>query len=287
MASPVDTTTISTPANLTLPEQQQQQQQASEEETVSSPRAIITLDSNGEHMLQTPWTFWFSRKIPKTQHPTPINYAEHLQKIAAFNTVESFYRTYVYIARPQELPKESHFHMFKGDAVPMWESFPNGGCWIIKITKKNPQLALIWEELLVYAVGETFEEPDIVGVVLNIRAKEYVLQIWNSDSQNAILRARVCEKLRYYLRLEPTTPIEYKPNSLSLKGNDKVSNRNGKASGAAKDKKKKKKGNKANSSKAEATGNTNNTNINNNAQATSSTSSPSSPTTSNDSFEII
>lgn len=57
-----------------------------------TPQAIVALDSNGEHLLQSPWTFWFARKIPKTQHPTPVNYAEHLQKIASFNTVESFYR---------------------------------------------------------------------------------------------------------------------------------------------------------------------------------------------------
>ena len=55
---------------------------------------LVTLDGNGEHLLQSPWTFWFARKMPKA-HPSPVNYAEHLQKIASFNTVESFYR-YLY-----------------------------------------------------------------------------------------------------------------------------------------------------------------------------------------------
>lgn len=57
----------------------------------TSPKNIVTLDANGEHLLQSPWTFWFARKMPKA-HPSPSNYAEHLQKIASFNTVESFYR---------------------------------------------------------------------------------------------------------------------------------------------------------------------------------------------------
>jgi hypothetical protein len=56
-----------------------------------APKTIVTLDSNGEHMLQSSWTFWFARKMPKA-HPSPVNYAEHLQKIASFNTVESFYK---------------------------------------------------------------------------------------------------------------------------------------------------------------------------------------------------
>lgn len=250
----------------------------------------VSLDNNGEHLLQSSWTFWFARKIPKT-HPSPVNYAEHLQKIASFNTVESFYKTYVYLARPQELPKESIFHMFKGDAIPMWESFPNGGCWVIKINKKQPQLALIWEELLVYCIGETFEEPDIVGVVLSVRAKEYILQIWNSDCQNNALRVRVCDKLKYYLRLDPSTPIEYKANSQSLKSNDKAPHRNGKVVVPPKDKKKKKKGgNKSAAANANANNNTNNANNTNttsnntNASATTavppSTSTPSEPVSS-------
>lgn len=57
----------------------------------AAPKGIVTLDSNGEHLLQSPWTFWFARKMPKA-HPSPTNYAEHLQKIASFNTVESFYK---------------------------------------------------------------------------------------------------------------------------------------------------------------------------------------------------
>lgn len=205
------------------------------------PKTIVTLDSNGEHLLQSPWTFWFARKMPKA-HPSPVNYAEHLQKIASFNTVESFYRTYVYIARPHDLPKDSTFHMFKGDVVPMWESFPNGGCWSIKLPKKHPQLALIWEELVFYSVGEAIEEPDLVGIVLTIRAKEYTIAIWNADSQNPALRTRVAEKIKYYLRLDPATPIEYKPNSASLRNDQKVARQ--KVVVPTKEKKKKKKANK-------------------------------------------
>eukprot|EP00026_Physarum_polycephalum_P009349 Phypoly_transcript_09470.p1 GENE.Phypoly_transcript_09470~~Phypoly_transcript_09470.p1 ORF type:complete len:308 (-),score=75.29 Phypoly_transcript_09470:402-1325(-) len=211
--------------------------------TEPTPKTIVTLDSNGEHLLQSPWTFWFARKMPKA-NPSPVNYAEHLQKIASFNTVENFYKTYVYIARPLDLPKDSSFHMFKGDVVPMWESFPNGGSWIIKLSKKHPQLALLWEELVFYCVGEALEEPDIVGIVLNIRPKEYTIAVWNADSQNPALRARVAEKLKYFLRLDPATPIEYKANSASLRGEQKASHRNGKLVVPSKEKKKKKKANK-------------------------------------------
>lgn len=40
-------------------------------------------------------------------------------------------------------------------------------------------------------VGESFEEPDVVGVALSIRSKEDVLSIWLRDSSNQIARIKV------------------------------------------------------------------------------------------------
>ncbi len=69
--------------------------------TASSPPTSITtkaaLDEKGEHLLENHWTFWFSKKLPKSTKPA--EYAGHLQKIASFHTVEEFYRydlTYYY-----------------------------------------------------------------------------------------------------------------------------------------------------------------------------------------------
>ena len=41
----------------------------------------------------------------------------------------------------------------------MWEEFPEGGCWIIRIKRKAGQnyVNRMWESLLLSVIGETFE----------------------------------------------------------------------------------------------------------------------------------
>lgn len=48
-------------------------------------------DTNGEHLLETPWTFWYDHKLPKSP-TTPQNYADHLRKLGTFSTIEGFFR---------------------------------------------------------------------------------------------------------------------------------------------------------------------------------------------------
>jgi hypothetical protein len=40
-------------------------------------------------------------------------------------------------------------------------------------------------------VGEAFEEPDVVGVALSMRAKEDVLSVWLRDSSNALAKIKL------------------------------------------------------------------------------------------------
>jgi translation initiation factor 4E len=75
----------------------------------------------------------------------------------------------------------------------------------------------MWEELVFAAIGEVFEDSDVVGVVLSIRPKEDALSIWNNDHANLSLRNKIGEKLKEIWELPADSQIEYKNHSASIK----------------------------------------------------------------------
>jgi len=109
---------------------------------------------------------------------------------------------------------------------------------MLKVKKKDPEvrLGLLWEQLLFATIGESFEDPKIVGIVLSIRTKADVIALWSSDGQNNSIVHRMSDRLRSILNLSNTIQIEYKPHLTSMK--DKSTYRNGKVV-TPKDKKRK------------------------------------------------
>lgn len=88
---------------------------------------------------------------------------------------------------------------------------------MVKI-KKNPGLLdRLWEQLILSAICELFDEPNVVGVVLSIRTKEDVLSVWNRDSSNQRAKLAIGEKVKQILHLGPRSIIQYKHNKLSIK----------------------------------------------------------------------
>merc|ERR1740123_1697627 len=64
---------------------------------------------------------------------------EGLTQLGSFNTIEGFYRHYAHLLRPSELPRDHNCYLFRKPYKPMWEEFPEGGCWIIRIKRKASQ----------------------------------------------------------------------------------------------------------------------------------------------------
>mmetsp|Transcript_29047 Transcript_29047/g.40881 ORF Transcript_29047/g.40881 Transcript_29047/m.40881 type:complete len:213 (-) Transcript_29047:1253-1891(-) len=175
------------------------------------------MDPSNQHALQSSWTIWFDKK-PKNKAKLSTNYEENLVKVGTFQTVEQFYRYYVHLKKASELPKESNVHIFREGSKPMWESFPKGGCFIKKVRKTEDNLLQrMWEELIIATIGEAFEDPDVVGIVLSIRPKEDAISIWNKDNHNHSLRVKIGEILKEIWNLEAHTSIEYKQHSTSMR----------------------------------------------------------------------
>jgi len=199
---------------------------ATAEETAAEGNGEIVV-YDGVHQLATPWTFHFDKKLPKPANFK--NYAQNLQKLGKFDTLEGFWKHYSNLKSPDAIPNGHNLFMFRHSLTPAWEVFPKGGTWIIKVRKKNGVINRLWEELLFACVGEMFEaSSDIVGVMLSIRNRDDLLSVWNKDNvKDPEVRFKIGEKLREILNLDESTQVEYKHFKSAIK--DGSSFRNAKA----------------------------------------------------------
>jgi translation initiation factor 4E len=164
-------------------------------------------------------------------------YEQNLQKIGGFDTLESFWSYYSHLKRPSQLDAFSSYHVFRDETTPTWENYSQGGHWLVTMKKpvgQDDRLNRLWEQLLYALIGEEFEDPLVVGIVVQVRSKEDVLSVWLSDKAP---KFRVGEKLKQILHLGPSTVIEYKNNASSIK--DGTGIRNAQAYKIAEEKKKK------------------------------------------------
>jgi translation initiation factor 4E len=186
-----------------------------------------------DHPLETSWSFWFDKKASYKKTDSTTEFKSHLQKLGTFDSVEGFWKLYCYLKRPSVLEINVNLYLFREgpNIIPMWEAFPNGGCWILKIMKKKEGgpsvLGKMWQEMVFAMIGETFEEPDVVGLSVSIRKNEDLISVWNVDNRNDEIRFKIGEKIKQILDLEPSTIIEYKHHADSLR--DMSTFRNAKA----------------------------------------------------------
>jgi len=169
-----------------------------------------------ESPLETAWTFWYDKHTSDKKESD--QYMEGLRQLGTFSTIQGFYRHYSYLRRPSELPRDYNCYMFRKNYKPMWEEFPEGGCWIIRIKRKAAQNYVnhMWENLLIACIGEAFEMPDVVGCVLSTKLKDDVLSIWNLSNRGTPARFRIGERLKEILDLNMTALIQYKEHMQSL-----------------------------------------------------------------------
>jgi translation initiation factor 4E len=175
---------------------------------------------SSDHKLQTSWCFWYDKKTPYKQID-PVSYRSKLIKLGSFNTVETFWKMYVHMKRPSSLELNVNLYLMRDGSnhAPLWEVYPRGGCWILKIKKKVSGVSVLgkmWQDIVFAAIGECFEEPTVVGISLCIRKNEDLISVWNSDSRNSDIKFNIGEKMKEILDLESDTVIEYKYHAESM-----------------------------------------------------------------------
>lgn len=187
-----------------------------------------------DHPLQSSWAFWYDKKqrFNISTYDADI-FRNRLVKLATFDSIESFWKVYLYLKRPSSLDLNVNLYLFRDGPhhAPMWEAYPRGGCWILKVKKRKDSgasvLGKMWQDLVFAAIGEAFEEPDVVGISVCIRKEQDLLSIWNADNRNDEIRFKIGESMKRILDLEPSTVIEYKHHAVSMQ--DMSTFRNAKA----------------------------------------------------------
>ncbi|XP_068734159.1 eukaryotic translation initiation factor 4E type 2-like isoform X2 [Montipora capricornis] len=178
----------------------------------------------GEHPLQCPYAFWFSRRAPgKLQSST--NYASNIKLVGKFASVEQFWAFYSYLVRPGDLSGHSDIHLFKDGIKPMWEDEANkhGGKWIVRLRKGLASRC--WENLILAMLGEQFMVgSEVCGAVISVRFQEDIISIWNRNAADQATTTRIRDTLKRVLNLPQNTIMEYKAHQSSLKDNSSFRN---------------------------------------------------------------
>ena len=105
------------------------------------------------HKLNSKWIFWYASRKEEDRH---ISYCDRLINIAEINTLEDFFKYYLYVKSVPEIERNTDLGLFKEGYKPLWESCPDGGCWFIRFKKTDDPVDIDnkWEKLLFALVGK-------------------------------------------------------------------------------------------------------------------------------------
>lgn len=105
------------------------------------------------HKLNSKWIFWYASRKEEDRH---ISYFDRLINIAEINSLEDFFKYYLYIKSVPEIERNTDLGLFKEGYKPLWESCPDGGCWFIRFKKTDDpaDIDIKWEKLLFALVGK-------------------------------------------------------------------------------------------------------------------------------------
>lgn len=165
--------------------------------------------------LNSTWNFWYASRKEEAHH---IPYAQRLVNIAEFNTLEDFFKYYLYIRTVGNLEKNNDIGLFKQGYQPLWESCPESGCWFLRFrrTEDFNDINLKWEKIILALISEQFNEVNMLGAILSIRGRETIIEIWFNYFKSEKIKNAIADKFHQFLKLDSCNMIYFKDNGLSL-----------------------------------------------------------------------
>lgn len=195
----------------------------SQNEITTDEKAQIKSTLSSQHKLNSQWVFWYISRKEK-DHSVP--YEDRLKKVVTFNTLEDFFKYYVYLKSASEVERNSDISIFKEGFKPLWESCPDGGCWFVRFKKSDDpsEVDIKWEKLLFALIGEQFQEPNMLGAVLSVRTRETILEVWFNYLKNQSVKVITLEKIKELLDIDPSITVYFKDNESALKDRSTLKN---------------------------------------------------------------
>jgi translation initiation factor 4E len=166
------------------------------------------------HKLDTDWVFWYTTR---RENQDTIPYNERLQRVCTFSTLEDFFHHWVYLKPASDVDRFTDLALFKKGHKPLWEECPNGGVWFFRMKKNDDSLEKDsrWEKLVFAMIGEQFDEPNSLGAVLSVRARETIIELWFTYNKDDTLKGQIVKSLALILDLDQST-FFFKDNAISL-----------------------------------------------------------------------
>ena len=92
--------------------------------------------------------------------------------------------------RPSDLAYGTNVHCFRKGYKPMWEEFPDGGCWILRVKKKASRnyLNYMWESRL---LGICFSWPCAASSRVVKMRHEHIFMIIQAPAQCLLSRRHI------------------------------------------------------------------------------------------------
>jgi translation initiation factor 4E len=179
--------------------------------------------TSSQHKLNADWGFWYiSRKEKEDDTP----YSERLKKVVNFNTLEDFFKYYMFLKSASEVERNTDLALFKEGYKPLWECCPDGGCWFIRFKKNDDpsEIDIKWERLLFALVGEQFGELNIIGASLSVRTRETIIELWFNYYKDEGIKSRLGKKMEELLEIEKPIILYFKDNERSIKDKSTLKN---------------------------------------------------------------
>jgi len=162
-----------------------------------------------KHPLQNRWSMWYYKNDKQK------DWKSNQRLIASCDTVEDFWALFNHLKPPSALQAGCDYSFFKEGIEPMWEDPRNveGGRWLINLQRqqRNCDLDRFWQETLMCLVGEIFDpfSDEVLGAVVNIRAKGDKLAIWTADAEKKSQILNIGKNMRLKLNVPRHIQIEF------------------------------------------------------------------------------
>ena len=163
------------------------------------------------------WTLWFDSRADTSEEAKSGYFGDRLAKICDMHSVESSNQYNVYMKMPDTLPRGSTLYVFRDTVRPMWESFPDGGCWTVKLAKDDDRLKPSWEKLVHACVREGLGSMNVAGIVIGARPRDFTISVWLVSGKTSALRFEVLENLKSALNLREGDILQYKDFDESIR----------------------------------------------------------------------
>ncbi|MCQ2820313.1 MAG: eukaryotic translation initiation factor EIF4E family protein [archaeon] len=165
--------------------------------------------------LSNKWSFWYISRNENVHH---LSYKTRAMEVNSFNTMEDFFKTYMFLRPINEIERNNEIGLFKNGYQPLWESCNEGGIWFCRfsLAKDQKTVNLYWEKVIFFLVSEKFEEPNILGAVLSIRGRETIIEVWFNYFGRESIKNKIGDKFRKLFSSEESSNFYFKDIQKSL-----------------------------------------------------------------------